>query len=100
MWFTLLFLGTAALFLAMSSGTLFHLQWAQRLPSLSDLGTADRCGGRTTAPFNARSSWLRVMKNRELKTRFATFSPSAACGSKSLSLMIDPPIAPTKSSGG
>jgi glycosyltransferase involved in cell wall biosynthesis len=29
----------------MTSATLFHLQWAQRLPSLSDLGTADRCSG-------------------------------------------------------
>jgi glycosyltransferase involved in cell wall biosynthesis len=45
MWLTLLFVGTAALFLAMTSATLFHLQWAQRLPSLSDLGTADRCSG-------------------------------------------------------
>ena len=44
MWLTLLFLGTAALFLAQSSAALFHLQWAQRLPALSDLGTADRCG--------------------------------------------------------
>src|SRR4029078_5639046 len=43
MWFTLLFLGTAALFLAMTSSALFHLQWARRLPALSELGTADRC---------------------------------------------------------
>jgi glycosyltransferase involved in cell wall biosynthesis len=45
MWLTLLFVGTAALFLAMTSSALFHLQWARRLPSLSDLGTADRCSG-------------------------------------------------------
>jgi glycosyltransferase involved in cell wall biosynthesis len=44
MWLTLLFVGTAALFLVMTSSALFHLQWAQRLPSLSDLGAAD-CGG-------------------------------------------------------
>src|SRR5688572_6683323 len=41
MWLTLLFLGTAALFLAMTSITLFHLQWARRLPALSELDTAD-----------------------------------------------------------
>ena len=41
MWLTLFFLGTAALFLAMTSSTLFHLQWARRLPALSELGTAD-----------------------------------------------------------
>jgi cellulose synthase/poly-beta-1,6-N-acetylglucosamine synthase-like glycosyltransferase len=29
----------------MTSATLFHLQWAKRLPSLSDLGTVDRCSG-------------------------------------------------------
>jgi glycosyltransferase involved in cell wall biosynthesis len=45
MWLTLLFLGSAALFMAMTSTTLFHLQWARRLPALSELGTADPCGG-------------------------------------------------------
>ena len=45
MWLTLLFVGTAALFLAMTSAALFHLQWAQRLPALSELGTPDRCSG-------------------------------------------------------
>jgi glycosyltransferase involved in cell wall biosynthesis len=44
MWLTFFFVGTAALFLTMTSTTLFHLQWAQRLPPLSDLGTEDRCG--------------------------------------------------------
>src|SRR5262245_1648215 len=38
MWLTLLFIVIAALFLAMTSATLFHLRWVQRLPSLSDLG--------------------------------------------------------------
>jgi glycosyltransferase involved in cell wall biosynthesis len=47
MWLTLFFVGTAVLFLAMTSATLFHLQWAQRLPALSDLGTAGSCGGTT-----------------------------------------------------
>ena len=45
MWLALLFLGSAALFMAMTSTTLFHLQWARRLPALSELGTADPCGG-------------------------------------------------------
>jgi glycosyltransferase involved in cell wall biosynthesis len=45
MWLTLLFVVTAALFLAMTSSALFHLQWARRLPSLADLGAAGRCGG-------------------------------------------------------
>ena len=45
MWLTFLFVGTAALFLAIASTTLFHLRWAQRLPSLSDLDTPDGCGG-------------------------------------------------------
>jgi len=43
MWLTLLFLGTSALFLAMTSATLFHLQWAHRLPPLSELGPAHLC---------------------------------------------------------
>jgi glycosyltransferase involved in cell wall biosynthesis len=41
MWLTLLFLGTAALFLAMTLTALFHLQWARRLPALSELDTPD-----------------------------------------------------------
>ena len=38
MWLTFLFGTTAALFLVMTSATLFHLQWAQRLPAMSELG--------------------------------------------------------------
>jgi cellulose synthase/poly-beta-1,6-N-acetylglucosamine synthase-like glycosyltransferase len=45
MWLTFLYLGTAALFLAMTSTTLFHLQWAQRLPALSELGKGDSSDG-------------------------------------------------------
>jgi glycosyltransferase involved in cell wall biosynthesis len=42
MWLTLVFAGTAALFLVMTASALFHLQWARRLPALSDLGTVER----------------------------------------------------------
>lgn len=42
MWLTFVFAGTAALFLMMTSGALFNLHWARRLPPLSKLGTADR----------------------------------------------------------
>jgi cellulose synthase/poly-beta-1,6-N-acetylglucosamine synthase-like glycosyltransferase len=44
MWLTLLFVCTAALCLAMTAAALFHSQWARRLPSLSDLGAANRRG--------------------------------------------------------
>jgi len=37
MWATLIFGGTAALFLAMTCAALFHLRWVQRLPSLKAL---------------------------------------------------------------
>lgn len=50
MWLTLLFVGTATLFLAMTSSALFHLQWAQRLPALSDLGSPDRRDGANDEP--------------------------------------------------
>lgn len=39
MWMTLLFAGTAAVFLAMTLGTLWHLRWVQRLPALEHLPT-------------------------------------------------------------
>jgi glycosyltransferase involved in cell wall biosynthesis len=41
MWLTLLFVATAALFLVMTSATLIHLRWTQRLPKRSDLGMPD-----------------------------------------------------------
>jgi glycosyltransferase involved in cell wall biosynthesis len=44
MWLTLLFGGLATLFLVMTSTSLFHLQWVQRLPALSDLDGAFRVG--------------------------------------------------------
>src|SRR6266571_8688262 len=37
MWHTVLFGGIAAIFLAMTAASLFHLRWARRLPSLSEL---------------------------------------------------------------
>jgi glycosyltransferase involved in cell wall biosynthesis len=42
---TLLFGGTAAVFLVMTSAALIHLRWAQRLPALSELGAASDSGG-------------------------------------------------------
>jgi glycosyltransferase involved in cell wall biosynthesis len=44
MWLTLIFVGTAAVFLVMTSAAIIHLQWAKRLPALSELGTANPCG--------------------------------------------------------
>jgi len=38
MWLTLIFGGTAALFFGMAAAAVFHLRWAQRLPSLEELG--------------------------------------------------------------
>ena len=37
MWATLIFCGTAALFLAMTAAALWHLRWVQRLPALETL---------------------------------------------------------------
>ena len=39
MWLTLVFVVTTALFLWMTSSALFHLQWVQRLPALTDFDT-------------------------------------------------------------
>src|SRR5260370_42124325 len=37
MWHTLLFGGIAAIFLAMTAASLFHLRWVRRLPSLGEV---------------------------------------------------------------
>src|SRR5499427_6737163 len=42
MWATLIFSGTAALFMAMTLGALWHLRRVRRLPSLEDLAVAHR----------------------------------------------------------
>jgi hypothetical protein len=44
MWLTLLFGGTAAIFLAMTVASLFHLRWVRRLPSLGELTPAHENG--------------------------------------------------------
>src|SRR5712691_7913355 len=45
MWQTLLFGGTAAIFLAMTAAALFHLRWARRLPSLRELKPVSETNG-------------------------------------------------------
>ena len=42
MWATLIFCGTAALFLAMTLAVLWHLRWVRRLPALEALTTVTR----------------------------------------------------------
>jgi len=42
MWMTLLFSGTAALFMAMTIAALWHLRWVRRLPALDTFAPADR----------------------------------------------------------
>src|SRR6185295_9044709 len=44
MWASLIFSGTAALFLAMMFAALWHLRWVRRLPSLKALAAAERSG--------------------------------------------------------
>jgi hypothetical protein len=50
MWLSLLFGGTAALFLSMTVAALFHLRWAKRLPSLATLTAAASAGTRRQGP--------------------------------------------------
>jgi len=42
MWTTLIFSGTAAIFLAMTIVTLWHLRWVRRLPAMETFTTQDR----------------------------------------------------------
>src|SRR4029453_3408271 len=47
MWATLIFSGTAAMFLAMTFAALWHLRWVRRLPSLEAVAAAE---GSASAP--------------------------------------------------
>ena len=62
MWFTLLFGGIAVLFLAMTLGVLFHLQWARRLPSLNELAA-----GRLNVPRPVRCSVVVAARDEEAR---------------------------------
>jgi len=50
MWLSLLFGGTAALFLAMTVAALFHLRWVKRLPSLAALSAESNAGSGHQGP--------------------------------------------------
>jgi glycosyltransferase involved in cell wall biosynthesis len=51
MWSQLIFLGTAALFLAMTLAALWNLRWVRRLPALEALSPVDVAGGSMQGPI-------------------------------------------------
>ncbi len=62
MWATIIFLGTAAMFLAMSVAALWHLRWVRRLPPLEALKPAAEPGGpiRCSVVIAARDEEARI----------------------------------------
>jgi glycosyltransferase involved in cell wall biosynthesis len=86
MWLTLLFLGTAALFLAMTSSTLFHSQWARRLPALSELGTTD-CGG--TNDDRVQCSVIVAARDEELRIEDTVRHLLTQCGVRLEVIVVD-----------
>jgi cellulose synthase/poly-beta-1,6-N-acetylglucosamine synthase-like glycosyltransferase len=65
MWLILLFLGTAAVFLVMTASALYHLQWAQRLPALSELVAAD--GGSSASDGRVQCSVVVAARDEEAR---------------------------------
>ena len=63
MWATLLFSGTAALFLAMTFAALWHLRWVRRLPALETFTAADRSA--SSAEARVRCSVVIAARNEE-----------------------------------
>jgi cellulose synthase/poly-beta-1,6-N-acetylglucosamine synthase-like glycosyltransferase len=60
MWATLIFVGTAAVFLAMTIATLWHIRWVRRLPTLKTL---------TAAPTTSRIKCSIVIAARDEAAR-------------------------------
>jgi cellulose synthase/poly-beta-1,6-N-acetylglucosamine synthase-like glycosyltransferase len=65
MWFTLIFGGTAALFLAMACAALWHLRWTRRLPSLATLTAGDDQAA--ACPNRVRCSVVIAARNEEAR---------------------------------
>src|SRR5689334_8234774 len=65
MWTTLIFCGTAALFLAMTLAALWHLRWVGRLPSLETLAAP----GRLALPAEGRPRCSVVIAARDEAAR-------------------------------
>ena len=65
MWTTLAFSGAAVLFLAMTVAALFHLQWANRLPSLESLAATSPPG--SMSKRQARCSVVIAARNEEAR---------------------------------
>ena len=65
MWATLIFCGTAALFLAMTVGALWHLRWVRRLPALDTLTAAERSG--SAAAGSVRCSVVIAARDEEAR---------------------------------
>ncbi|MGI8602232.1 MAG: glycosyltransferase [Verrucomicrobiales bacterium] len=64
MWLTLLFSGTAVVFLSMTLRALFHLRWAQRLPSINTfahpIGSPNSRAGACSVVMPARDEEARI----------------------------------------
>jgi glycosyltransferase involved in cell wall biosynthesis len=65
MWATLIFCGTAALFLSMTVGALWHLRWVRRLPALETLTAAERPG--SPAAESVRCSVVIAARDEEAR---------------------------------
>jgi hypothetical protein len=70
MWATLIFSGTAGMFLMMTLAALWHLRWVRRLPALSSLAAEDPAQPPPNAARTVPWSWLRGMRRRGLNRRF------------------------------
>ncbi len=66
MWQTLLFIGTAAIFVAMAFSALWHLRWVRRLPELATLVTPERPGS-SASPKRVRCSVVIAARDEEAR---------------------------------
>jgi glycosyltransferase involved in cell wall biosynthesis len=67
MWVTLLFAGTAVLFLGMAATACWHLRWVRRLPPLERLTCPSSGSSETTKPEGARCSVIVAARDEEAR---------------------------------
>src|SRR5258706_6982803 len=67
MWLTLIFSGTAALFLAMALAALWNLRWVHRLPTLESIAAAEQPLPASATEARARCSVVIAARNEEAR---------------------------------
>jgi len=87
MWATLIFIGTAGMFLAMACGALWHLRWVRRLPALESLIAAP--GAAASSETRIRCSVIIAARDEEARIEWTIRHLLAQRGVEAEFIVVD-----------